>query len=225
DVRGRVGHRQRQEAGGGRGPLGAGGRRAPRRPEDPPDQLGAAAPGHVDVDEDDVGPGGGDAGGGLVHVAGRADDVDAALELAADPRPDQRMVVDDEDPDGAPAHLGFSSTRSTRAGARGTDSSTSAPSPGAERTSAVPPWRRTRAEMESATPRRSGGTAAGSKPRPRSRTNSETRSGSTSRYTSTVSTPAWRAALSAASRPAATSARPASSSGASPTRTASSRTP
>src|SRR5581483_10801323 len=209
-------HRRRLVAGLGR-----------RRRQHPADQLRAAAPRHVDVDEDDVGPGGGDPGQRLLHVAGRTDDVDPALQLAADPRPHQRMVVHHEDPDTVLLPLGLvhRGLSSTRTGARGTDNSTSAPSPGAERTSAVPPWRRTRAEIESATPRRSGGTAAGSNPRPRSRTNSEIRSGSASMYTSTVSTPAWRAALRAASRPAATSARPASSSGASPTRTASSRTP
>ena len=53
---------------------------------------------------------------------------------------------------------------------RGTESWTSAPSPGAERTTAEPPKRAMRARMDWAMPCLSSGTAAGSKPRPRSRT-------------------------------------------------------
>ena len=70
----------------------------------------------------------------------------------------------------------WSSTRNTRTRARGrpahatatrgSSSSTSVPSPGAERTSAVPPSRSSRPVTESRSPRRSAGTASGSKPLP-----------------------------------------------------------
>ena len=62
------------------------------------------------------------------------------------------------------------------------------PSPGAERTTTVPPARSTRPRIDSASPWRSFPTASGSNPTPRSRTNNSTRSGSASRKTSIVST-------------------------------------
>ena len=55
-------------------------------------------------------------------------------------------------------------------------------------------------------PRRSGATATGTNPAPRSRTNSDTRSGSTSAKTAIVVAPDHLAALVSASRPAETSA-------------------
>src|SRR5206468_528506 len=53
----------------------------------------------------------------------------------------------------------------------GSTSSTSVPSPGADRISAVPPSLLSRPRTESRSPRRSSGTVSGSKPLPRSRTN------------------------------------------------------
>src|SRR5215217_253190 len=88
----------------------------------------------------------------------------------------------------------------------------------------VPPWRRMRPRIESAMPRRSVGTASGSKPLPSSRTNPVSSSGSTSTYTETSGAPECRAALKAASWQASTRARPASSRGASPTTTMSTGT-
>ena len=80
-----------------------------------------------------------------------------------------------------------------------------------------------RPTIDSLMPRRSSATAAGSKPRPVSRTKPVSSASSASTNTSTRSTSAWRAALTTASRTAATSAREASSSGWSPTTTASTR--
>ena len=73
--------------------------------------------------------------------------------------------------------------------ARGMVSDTSVPSPGTLRTVAVPPRRAIRAWMDWARPLRSAGTAAGSNPRPRSRTNSATWPGSTSAKIETTGAP------------------------------------
>src|SRR5439155_4887792 len=113
----------------------------------------AAAVGHVDVEQHDVGAQLGDGRDRVVDGGGVAHELDAPLELGPHPGAEQRMVVDDEDA----RHLGSAS-------------STSVPSPGAERTVARPPWRSMRPTIDSRTPRRSAGTAAGSKPGPRSRT-------------------------------------------------------
>ena len=66
------------------------------------------------------------------------------------------------------------------AAARGIVSAISVPSPGTLTTFAVPPRRSIRACTDSDSPLRSDGTVVGSKPRPRSRTKSETWFGSTS---------------------------------------------
>ena len=89
------------------------------------------------------------------------------------------MVVDHED------------ARRLRSSAAtlGSTSSTSVPSPGAERISAVPPSRVSRPFTESRSPRRSSGTVAGSNPLPRSRTKTDTRSGVTSVYRSAAVAP------------------------------------
>ena len=84
-------------------------------------------------------------------------------------------------------------------------SSTSVPSPGAEVTVARPPARAIRPRTDSARPCPPAGTASGSKPRPRSRTNTVSDPGSTSRKTATSSTPACTAAFVIASRAASTS--------------------
>ena len=75
------------------------------------------------------------------------------------------------------------------------------------------------------TPSRSSGTASGSKPTPRSRTNTETALSSISAYTSTCPVPACFAALVMASRAAATTGRRVSCIGQSPTATTSTLTP
>ena len=102
---------------------------------------------------------------------------------------------------------------------------TSVPSPGTLRTVAEPPRRVTRARTDSARPFRSPGTAAGSKPQPRSRTNSETSAGSTSANKDTTWAPDHFAALTVASRAAASTASRLSSSSQSPTVMASTATP
>ena len=94
---------------------------------------------------------------------GLADDLDLVAELAAHAGAEELVVVDEHDArlhDAAPA-----------AGV----SSTSVPSPGVEAIVAVPPARAIRPSIDSASPRRSAGTAARSKPAPRSRTKTLTR--------------------------------------------------
>lgn len=82
-----------------------------------------------------------------------------------------------------------------------------------------------RPSMDSAMPLRSAATPEGSKPLPRSLTNSETLPGSTSANRETTSAPDHLAALTAASRAAASRASRLSVSGASPTTTVSTLTP
>ena len=67
-----------------------------------------------------------------------------------------------------------------RLGWRGRLSSTSVPSPGTERMTAVPPWRCILPRIDSAMPLRSSATASVSNPAPRSRTNMDTLLGSAS---------------------------------------------
>ena len=126
-----------------------------------------AAAGQVHVEQDDVRTGGPDALDRGRDVGGLADHVDVGAQLGPHTGADHRVVVDDEHPRLAARHAALR---------LGSDSSTSVPSPGAERTSAVPPSRVSRPVTESRSPRRSGGTAAGSNPAPRSRTKTETRS-------------------------------------------------
>ena len=99
------------------------------------------------------------------------------------------------------------------------------PSPGAVVTVAVPPRRVIRPCTDSARPLRSAGTASGSKPWPRSRTTSDTSPGSTSANREMTLAPDHLAALTVASRAAASRALRLSSSSQSPTVTASTGTP
>src|SRR5215211_2884531 len=198
-VLGRVGDAQREEADG----------RAARR--DAADHLGAAAVGHLHVEEDDVGLGLHDQLDRLAHGAGVPGDVDQPVELGAHPGPEQSVVVDQH-----------------RAGERAhppITSSTSVPSPGRVWIAALPPWRSIRPSTDSRSPRRSAGTASRSKPGPRSRTNTSARPPSTSANTLIAASGANLTALRTASRAAATSASPAASSGRSPTATTSIGTP
>src|SRR5439155_5814631 len=181
------------------------------------DHRPASAVRHVDVDKDDVGLALPDELDRGVHLVGVTDDVDRLTQLGPDTRPEQVMVVDQEHADLALAHV-----RATR---RGIVSSTSVPSPGALRMTARPPCRSSRPRIDSVMPLRSAETAVGSKPTPRSRTNSDTCSCSTSANNVTAAAPDHLAAFTAASRPAATSAARSSSSGQSPTVTASTATP
>ena len=129
----------------------------------------AATAGQVHIEQHHVGQALADeldGGGGLVRLA---DDLHRVTQLRLDAGPEDRMVLDEEDagpPAGLRAVRGAHVTRSRR----GMESWTSAPSPGAERITAEPPTRATRARIDCAMPWRSSGTASGSKPRPRSRT-------------------------------------------------------
>ena len=100
---------------------------------------------------------------GVLDGRGVAEHVDEAVELGPHAGAEQLVVVDDHDR----RH-------------RSITSSTSVPSPGAVCSTARPPWRSIRPTIDSRTPRRSAGTRAGSKPGPRSRTNTSIRSGATS---------------------------------------------
>src|SRR5207237_4221028 len=117
----------------------------------------AAAIGQVDVEEDDVGIELLDQRHGLLDACRLTDHVDGVAELGAHARAEEVVIVDEDD---AALHDPL----------RGTDSSTSVPSPGVLETLASPPTRSIRRTIESAIPRRSAGTAAGSNPAPRSLT-------------------------------------------------------
>src|SRR5512138_385335 len=82
---------------------------------------------------------------GLVDGGGVADDFELPLELRAHTGAEQLVIVDDDD---AGPH-------------RSILSSTSVPPPSAVRIVACPPWRSIRPMIDSRTPRRSGGIAAG----------------------------------------------------------------
>src|SRR3954454_14668172 len=152
----------------------------------------------------------------LVAAARLADDRDIAAELGAHTAPDETMVVDQHDADRLAGHAVDTF--------RARVSATSVPvSP--LRTVAVPPWRAIRPTIESRIPRRSAGTASRSKPWPRSRTNTSTPEPPTSANTDTVAAPDDFAALTIASRAAATVAVTASSIGVSPTTTTSMEMP
>src|SRR4029079_14009463 len=99
--------------------------------------------------------------------AGLADDVHRVAELRAHAREEEVMVVDENDAALHGALLVMCS-------------STSVPSPGLVTTVAFPPARSSRPSIDSTRPRRSAGTAARSKPPPRSRTKTETSSSVTS---------------------------------------------
>src|SRR5262249_60224861 len=96
-----------------------------------------AAAGQVHVEQHDVGPGRGDPVDGRRHVFCLADDLHLVAKLGPDPGPEQAVVVHDEHPRprlAGHAWLGV-------VAARGMDSDTSGPSPGALRTLATPPRR------------------------------------------------------------------------------------
>src|SRR5208283_5326163 len=107
------------------------------------------------------------------HLVGFANDPDRVAKLAADAGAEQMMVVDEE----YRRYLGGGHPRPGRLGML---SSTSVPSPGTAWMTAVPPWRCIRPRIDSAIPLRSSAMASESKPLPRSRTNMDTRFGSTS---------------------------------------------
>src|SRR5204863_4398472 len=115
------------------------------------DHLDAAAVRHVHVEEDDVGLGRLDLGHRLVDGRGVAHELDEVLELRANAGAEELVVIHDQ-------YARHSSL-----------SSTSVPS-GELFTVARPPWRSIRPTIDSRMPRRSSGTALGSKPGPRSRT-------------------------------------------------------
>lgn len=60
--------------------------------------MAPPAPGEMDVEEDDVGLELRDFGDRLVHVARLAHDVEFALQLGAQPAPEELVVVDQEEP-------------------------------------------------------------------------------------------------------------------------------
>ena len=108
-----------------------------------------AAPGQVHVEQDDVGQAFVDELDGGSRLVGLAHHLHRVAQLGLDAGPEHGVVLDEEDAGAAagrspPAHL----TRSRR----GMESWTSAPSPGAERTTAEPPKRATRARMDWAMP-------------------------------------------------------------------------
>src|SRR3954449_11374731 len=176
------------------------------------DHLCASATGHVHVEQHDVGLGVGDDVDGFVHLAGFAHDLDRLAELGAHSAAHQPVVVDQHDADAAHARA-----------CRGTVSAASVPV-GPLRMAALPPLRVIRPTMDSRMPRRSAGICSGSKPRPRSRTNTSIPRSVTSANTDTLGAPEDFAALTMPSRAAATVAASESSSGASPTTTTSTDT-
>src|SRR5438105_2134674 len=176
------------------------------------DDRVAAAVRKVHVEEDDLGIELLDQRHRLGDARGLADELDGLAELGPHAGAKEVVVVDEDD---APLHVV----------PLGRVSSTSVPSPGALVTAAVPPTRSIRATIESEMPRRSAGTAAASKPAPRSRTNTEIRSSVASAYTSTSSAPECFAPFVIASRTASASAPTRSSAGQSPALASSTRTP
>src|SRR5688500_4013240 len=164
-VLGRVRDREREEADAG--PVG----------RDRVDDRVAAPVGEVDVEEDDVGVELLDQRHRLGHAPGRTDDFDCVAELRAHSGEEERVVVDEDDPRLHDALLGRRS-------------STSVPSPGVLAIVARPPTRSSLPSIDSTMPRRSPGTAARSKPAPRSRTKTATVSSVTSAQTAIASTPA-----------------------------------
>src|SRR5262249_5681516 len=126
------------------------------------DHLQPAAARHVDVQDHDIGLLREDQPHRVLDGRRVAQDLDQPVELGAHARAEQLVIVDQDD---------------RRHGS--ITSSTSVPS-GPEWTAARPPWRSIRPTIDSRTPRRSSGTVAGTKPGPRSRTNTSTRSPATS---------------------------------------------
>ncbi len=130
-----------------------------------------ATPGQVDIEQHHVGEALADELDGRLGLVRLTHHLDRVAELRLHTGAEHCMVLDQENT-GPPCRLGGSICRRahrTRA-RRGMDSCTSAPSPGADRTTAEPPKRTMRARMDCAIPCRSSGTASGSNPQPRSRT-------------------------------------------------------
>src|SRR5439155_16596092 len=109
----------------------------------------------VDVEEDDVGIELLDQRDRVGDRSRLADDLDGRLEPGAHAGAKEVVILHEDDAAQRP-HDSLSST--------------SVPAPGAETMRAVPPTRSILPRIDSATPRRSGATASGSKPAPRSRT-------------------------------------------------------
>ena len=126
----------------------------------------AAAAGQVHVEQHHVGQALADELDGGTRLVGLAHHLDRVAQLGLHAGAEHGVVLDQEDAGAAGALAVAHLTRSRR----GMESWTSAPSPGAERITAEPPKRAMRARIDWAMPWRSSGTAAGSKPRPRSRT-------------------------------------------------------
>src|ERR1022692_1795514 len=195
-----------------------------------------AAAGQVHVKQHHIGQAPGDQRDRGLHVIRLADDLDLVAELGPDPGAEQAMIVNEDAP-GPVIGLWPAAVLAGRAGrvharlgwrspaARGIVRDTSVPSPWAVRTVADPPRRVIRACTDSVSPFRSPGTARGSNPRPRSRTNSDTSAGSTSAKIDTTLAPDHFTALTVASRAAASRAARSSSRSQSPTVTASTATP
>ena len=104
----------------------------------------ATAAGEVDVEQDDIGEALVDELDGGVHLVRLADDLDGVAELGPHAGPEDRMVLDQEDPRAAALDSGRSSCGARRGGLRvgagmAILSSTSVPSPGADRMTTVPP--------------------------------------------------------------------------------------
>src|SRR5262249_52286652 len=122
------------------------------------DHLDAAAPGHVDVEEDNLGLELDDRADRVLDRLRLAEHVHQVAQLGLDARPEDAVVVDDHDRGDAHRFLL-------------TVSSTSVPSPGSLRISARPPNLSMRPIIDSWTPRRLAGIFSTSKPGPRSSMN------------------------------------------------------
>ena len=169
----------------------------------------AAAVGHVHVEQHDVRVVRPITGDRLADAAGLADDLDPAVRARPARRSGTSVVVDQDTTRivMSPLAVGHPAARPPcrRRGALG-------PSPRRRARSIRP-------TIDPRSPCRSSRHRSGSKPAPRSRTNTVTSSGSTSAYSEMVPTPACLAALTIASLAACTTAPSRSSTSASPTTT------
>src|SRR5579864_6950444 len=184
-----------------------------------------ASAGKMDVKEHHVGVELCDSRNRGSDVVRLADDLDVGTELGSNSRTEQAVVVHDEHARPLATSRAHARAGWTITAGRRIDSATSVPCPGTLTTSTVPPRRSMRPCTDSDSPFRSDGTAVGSKPRPRSRTNNETALGSTSAYNEITGASDHFAALRVASRAAASMAWRSSSSAQSPTVTTSTVTP
>ena len=129
----------------------------------PQDRQPAAAR-EVHVEQHDVGEAFDDQLHRGASLVGLAHHLDGAAELCLHAGAEHGVVLDQEDAWASPARRRFAAGAHFTRSRRGMKSWTSAPSPGAERMTASPPKRATRAWIDSVMPRRSPGTVAGSKP-------------------------------------------------------------